>query len=93
MCGCWFHTSFVGPEAELVFNKEDLDKACKDSKNQKFESDFKISLQFKSAVQPTDDLREPIGIQIFKYSKVRWDFPHTHTQQQPPPTTNKLHSP
>lgn len=74
MCGGWFHTSFIEPDGHLVLMKEEIDVACKDSKNQKFESDFRIRIEFKNAVQPIDDMREPIGIKIFQYSKVRVCF-------------------
>lgn len=55
----------------LVFQKDEIDKACKDTKHSKFESDFKITISFKNVVQRTDDMREPIGIKIFQYAKVR----------------------
>lgn len=48
----WFHCNFIPAGNRLLLQKDELDKACKDTKHTKFDRDFSVELCFVDIDQP-----------------------------------------
>ena len=46
ICGFWFNTYFVPDDGKFEIKKNDIDKAYKDKKNEVFNENFKIELEY-----------------------------------------------